>query len=416
MRTAAELRRAARATGYFDDYVGDGASVPWYIPPFPANLYLWTYKQYLDYRWPQTFVLHDWLYTPYGQLINVTREEADHVLLEEIGRDSPIDGQIVYRACRIGGAPYFGVSQTGYRVPDVPLSDLPQPAQYSRSSSVALKVIMIFEAVTGGGPTTGQRQRFAGWTESLYFPSNNVADLRTAMETSIVAGQPMLQSRAFLLPPSCSIQGYRYHEVGSAGRAQLRQIEYPGAYASTTSDIPQMAALCTGLNSASGKTRRWTIRGLPDELVENGELVSWFEGTPNWGQYKNALRAFAFRVSALTTLTGNNIIVDATGLCTLMGAVPFTNGTLLQFRGGRDPQGRPVSYDGTIVALGPGPTQMTLNNWANQIGVAVSQGTFTAKQDGFVTFDQDTITAVKSVSRKVGRPFDLFRGRRPNAV
>lgn len=117
MRNAAQLRAAALATGTFENYVGDGASVPWEVAlplSLPVGFTFFTYKTYLDARWPHAFKLHDWAYTPYGALINITREEADSALREDIAVDSPVDAEIVYQAVRIGGGPWFGVSQTGY--------------------------------------------------------------------------------------------------------------------------------------------------------------------------------------------------------------------------------------------------------------------------------------------------------------
>lgn len=116
-RNAAQLRADALATGTFANYVGDGASVPWEVAvpiSLPAAFTMWSYKQYLDARWPHAFKLHDWCYTPYGALINCTRLEADDALFEDINVDSPADAAIVYAAVRAFGGPYFGVSQTGY--------------------------------------------------------------------------------------------------------------------------------------------------------------------------------------------------------------------------------------------------------------------------------------------------------------
>lgn len=137
MRTYDQLVAAAEATGTFTDYVGDGASVPWQVvQPFnmPIGFTMWTYKAYLDFRWPAGFKLHDWTYTPYGQLINVSREEADAALYEFILRESPLDAFLVWSAVRVGGAPFFGTSQTGYtgpqsqgNVPDIGLAYIMDP-------------------------------------------------------------------------------------------------------------------------------------------------------------------------------------------------------------------------------------------------------------------------------------------------
>lgn len=117
MRTYDQLVAAALATGTFEHYVGDGASVPWQVfMPInqPIGWTMWAYKAYLDVRWPAAFKLHDWTYTPYGSLIAVDREEADTALYEFIARDSPIDAWVVFQAVRVGGEPFFGKSQTGY--------------------------------------------------------------------------------------------------------------------------------------------------------------------------------------------------------------------------------------------------------------------------------------------------------------
>ena len=126
-RTAAQLRTAAIATGWFDgpnlQYVGDGYTIPWETglflgPPFGFTLLTW--KRYLDNRALEPSRLHDWLYTPYGpELIDCTQEEADLALKEEMLSEGLAASQVevVYQACRVGGSPYFGVSSVGYVQP-----------------------------------------------------------------------------------------------------------------------------------------------------------------------------------------------------------------------------------------------------------------------------------------------------------
>jgi len=124
LRNAAQLISAAMATGTYEHYVGDGASVPWQVAlpaSLPLGMTMAIYKFYLDARWPLAFKLHDWCYTPWGSLINVTREEADDALRELIAVDSTLDSLIVWAAVRAGGFPYFGVSTTGYSGKQAPL-------------------------------------------------------------------------------------------------------------------------------------------------------------------------------------------------------------------------------------------------------------------------------------------------------
>lgn len=121
MRTWQQLTADALATGTFESYMGDGATVPYEMTAAfsaLAGLALWQYKQHLDSAYPEAFRLHDWLYTPYGKLIGATREEADAALRDQIlaigGPSAAVDSRIVYLAVRTGGGPWFSNSQTGF--------------------------------------------------------------------------------------------------------------------------------------------------------------------------------------------------------------------------------------------------------------------------------------------------------------
>jgi len=123
----------ARQTGTFDSYEGDGATVPYqingrYVLRYLTGFDLLHYKAYLDANYPLAFQLHDWCYTPYGQLIGVGRDEADRALQEMIHRrvgpgedprdvitpESIIDATLVYACVATTAGPYFSVSQTGF--------------------------------------------------------------------------------------------------------------------------------------------------------------------------------------------------------------------------------------------------------------------------------------------------------------
>ena len=124
------LLAEAKASGTYNDYQGDGASVPWEVG---NNFALWAgrtmfeYKAHLDERYPEAFRFHDWAYTPYGSLIGITREEADEALSRMVALRVDHDGNpqgetptsfsdsgIVAAAVRIFGGPWFGGSQTGF--------------------------------------------------------------------------------------------------------------------------------------------------------------------------------------------------------------------------------------------------------------------------------------------------------------
>ena len=126
-----ELIAAAEATGTYNQYQGDGASIPWQIGREYAKWIghtMLAYKAHLDFEYPDAFKLHDWCYTPYGRLIGVTRSEADVALAEMIQirrgngppprntqtAESTLDSLVVGLAVRSYGGPWFGSSTTGW--------------------------------------------------------------------------------------------------------------------------------------------------------------------------------------------------------------------------------------------------------------------------------------------------------------
>lgn len=123
-RNAAQLIAAAMATGTYEHFQGDGASVPWQVAlgyNLPLGVTMLMYKAYLDAHWPHAFRLHDWCYTPWGALINCRREEADNALFELIAVDNSLDAWIVWTAVRVGGEQYFGHATAGYTGIQTPL-------------------------------------------------------------------------------------------------------------------------------------------------------------------------------------------------------------------------------------------------------------------------------------------------------
>src|SRR5262245_41106948 len=103
MRNYDQLVQIATATGTFENYIGDGASVPWQVAQsamLPLGFTMQLYKFYLDLHWWAGFKLHDWCYTPYSTETDITREEADLALWEFIARDSGVHAGIVYAAVR----------------------------------------------------------------------------------------------------------------------------------------------------------------------------------------------------------------------------------------------------------------------------------------------------------------------------
>lgn len=419
-RTAAELRAAATATGTFTSYQGDGASVPWEMMAVPFNLYLWAYKQYLDSLWPEAFRLHDWLYTPYGTLINATQEESDLALFEEIAVGSPADAVIVYNAVRLGGGLYFGRSQTGYSTRNMALA----PAFSFGDPSMAIKVVMQFQVTTNdqAGNNAGsigytRRGHIGGWTEHVWYNGDTLSDLRTLLYSTNFYGPGLCLARARLLPKSALVYGVKLYK-GGAGRGQTEGRSFPGN-SSYDTDIPQMAALCRGGSTGFAVSRVFEVRCIPDDMVTSGEFSPTTSYASNFAAYFNQLGGFSFLANDPTNVA--NPIFELFQFSD--GTAPYTNYAIVTLNGPNsfalndivtlnqvlDANGVRRSFTGSVIAPGPGANQFKLGGWT--FGPATG-GTATLKSKGIFNLDPNGFSVSRITTRKVGRPFEKYVGRR----
>lgn len=410
-RPAAVLRAEAEATGFWDAYVGDGASVPWQVMNVPDNVYLWAYKTYLDFRWPSAFRLHDWLYTPYGALINVTRLEADEALFEEIARDSLQDATIVFAAVRLGGGPYFGTSLTGFPVRN--MAEAPRKARrLSEGLKMALKAVILFQLSTTQGnsdPSIGYagRGHIGGWSESVQISGEDVADFLLRLRGGGAYSAGLLPARAALLPTNATIIGFRVYRSGG-GAAQAFAAAYPGS-SGLQCDVPQMAILCKGGSTSFGVTRRWTVRGIPDSQIDKGE----FAPSPGYAaavqNYFRALANFQFLANDPTAASGSIFSVSDAGLVTLKANSPFAVNAFVTMNKLVTNTGltRLKTY---ISGIGPLEMQFTVAGWP--AGTTATSGTVSVKTQGAFNLDFANSSVVRAIVRKVGRNFEPYRGRR----
>lgn len=422
-RNAAELRAAANATGYFNGpklgYHGDGYSIPyeaWYVPPgnFSGNLY--AFKLYLDTFHREYSRLHDWLYTPYGALINVTQEEADLALREELSAVDPVSGEVVYRACATFGHNYFGVSMVGYEgtPPDRSGGNMglanPSESINSGGTGMAIKAVILFQQTTQAttaAPSLGYVTipRTAGWSESLYGP-DSPGDITALLKGPRSPLKPLLEARAALLGAAGRIIGVRLYQ-GGAGKGQLLNATYAGT-ASVGSDMPSVALLLSATNRISGLSRRWMIRGIPDVNVEEGEFSPGPAIIPRLQTYFAALAGFGWMGSVnsntvkIRSITVGGVVTTVTPHGFAQFAVPTFKQVLVTATGKR------VGGQYKISTLNPDPTVFTIQDWGEG---AATGGTVGFDTLAFQQFTNSDISIVRATARKVGRPFAAFRGR-----
>lgn len=422
-RNAAELTAAATATGLFAGprrvYVGDGYSVPYQIcvGPVPIGFpTLYAYKLYLDFICPEGAHLHDWLYTPYGELIGVTQVEADDAIQEILGRVSLRDALIVGNACRYFGSAYFGNSQVGYFGENgVILADnigiAGQPAS-TEPTTMATKIVILFQQTTvpgaGSAPVNyAPVARTGGWSESMYGPDSVAAVIAGLNGPRSGGVKPILQARANVLSRNANIIGVRLYQ-GGAGKGQLVAAAWAGN--NGPSDQPNICLQCSATSLTSGQSRRWTLRGFPDADVVQGEWNPTASDTPaRLVDYFNSLAGFGWMQRTYTSKVNINTI-DADGVVWADAVIGYGIGQKVTLNNVTvDATGNRIGGTFRVIAGGGLNTQFKVTPWT--YGTARGGIAYIAGKE-FQDFAGSLKSVVRASVRKIGRPFAGYRGRK----
>ncbi len=422
MRNYDELVAAATATGTFTDYVGDGFSVPWQVAlpgALPVAVTLLAYKTYLDARWPAGAKLHDWCYTPYGTAIEVTRLEADNALREYIARDSLADSIIVYAAVRAGGGPYFGVSQTGYSgiqayrgVPSL----LPAPPISPELTSIrggepsmALKVSLLINGATAPDDIVRTNIDYRsqghgyGFSEGFWYDGTDNPAFRGAL-------LDIASARNELLPAGCSVIAARIYD-GGGGAARVQRYTFGNGGLPT--DQVNVALYCRTQQPGNPTQRGWWLHTIPDDYVLKGEFAPSVAYAQKIRNYFLAICTGGWRYLAKAR-TQLRVIDNVTqgGLVTLTAASPYAVGNFVSVRRTTDSNKRRRGFNGMVASVGPLANQFTIAGWNRG---ATTGGSVFIPQGGLYplgTAPALTPFVERVGTKKVGRPFELYRGRK----
>jgi len=263
------------------------------------------------------------------------------------------------------------------------------------------KLTMIFQAATQP-VASATPQRVAGWSESVYN--------QTLTEGTRTQFRALMQARAACLPNTAAIVGQRYQLVNPVGGSNSGAERFPGTWnavdaTNPSQDIPSAALYCRTLTTAAN-SRMTILRCLPDDWVKGGELYAttsvmqrleaYFDQLRGWSMLGRNLAAarlpiFAISDTGLVSFTENQAPVGV-GLARITGALD------------EDQLRRAGTFK---VTANPSPSSVQLQGW--NYG-ATTGGVFIVYTPQFY---QMTTTAISRViTKKVGRPLFVFRGRR----
>lgn len=252
---------------------------------------------------------------------------------------------------------------------------------------------------SSGGPGTTAMRRQAGWSESMYWQGSDVDAMKRAFRN-------YCSKRAGLLPGSSRILGQRYQRVDPKGAAMTESQVFDGFQSDLSQDLPQVAALFTVPGIGVTNVRKFTYRGLPDDVVTFGEFSSPI-ALFNIQNCVRAMQGFSFKARRQDLQQQSIIGISQLGVFTLQNDLTFAVGDTLRVTNTKTAEGKTVNGEFPVTAKVDAKTG-TFGNWKEPTctGGRVGQTTYV-----YPLLDHTATVTPKAVTRKVGRPFGGFVGR-----
>ena len=264
---------------------------------------------------------------------------------------------------------------------------------------------MLFQLTTVPQQASKAISHTAGWSESHW--RQNALDANDQLLTR------MLNARAAMLPKQAAMVGLRIGQFTISGnrvlpgQTSIRKFLKPGQ-AGYSCDVPQMA-LELGASTSGINSSKFSVRGIPDNQVVQGEYAP----TDNWDarlqEYINSLSAQGWQMigRVLTNATQKIESVSTTGNCVTYDVPVFANGAQIRVLRCRDTNGFPIS--GVFQVSNLVGRAFDLSNWPQGSVVKNSGSVRVDAVDNFTIVD---VEVSRVVVRKVGRPFEQYRGKR----
>lgn len=215
-------------------------------------------------------------------------------------------------------------------------------------------------------------------------------------------------ARARLLPIGSAIVGQRLQVVTPIGPSQSLSRLFPGS-AFTLADVPQMALLCRVPALSANNVRRMILRGLPDARVVEGEYSPSGVFTSDLNFFFRVLGQWLFRGRDLTPQTTRLFTVSALGVFNTETPHLLAPLDIVRVSRAITAFGQFHSQRLQVATVGPGTNGGTFTGW---LGGSTSGGTVRKDAIVFPQVDPDNITIGRVITRRVGRPFVQYRGRR----
>jgi len=265
---------------------------------------------------------------------------------------------------------------------------------------------MLLQMTTDPADRAAASPHTGGWSESHW--RNDLVPPTGSVFTDL------LSKRALLLPKQSSIVGYRIstYTIAQAkllpGPVSTGRVLLPGSNLQQA-DVPQMA-LEMGASTNAANSSRFSLRGTPDNQVQFGEYQPDSFYKTKVTNFSNSLVDGGWALLGRDLTQGSyRVFSIIAGLLTVDPAlVAFADLSYIRLRKVKDTSGNPVIGSfavSAVVAAG----KYQLAGFDPTIVVGFSG---TARRDLLNIFTYVNVAPSRITVRKIGRPFEQYRGRR----
>jgi hypothetical protein len=267
------------------------------------------------------------------------------------------------------------------------------------------KFNLLMQMTTDPDDRASAQQHSGGWSEGFWLQG-----LYTPTATGI---RSIAEKRARLLPAQAAIIGVRigYYNIDGnkvlpSGSATGR-LNFPGRSTLKT-DLPQVALLMKGTTAASANTSSFFLRCMPDDIMKGGE----YQPTTS---FRNAVSQYCDEIanSANLGFIGRDLtrptarVLGIVGnVVTLSADIGAAQNSFLRFIRTRDDGGKPIKGTYRILTV-TNPTNLVVEN----LNATMTRANGLARIDAIAFYDFNAVGPKRAVTRKVGRPFEAYRGR-----
>lgn len=220
--------------------------------------------------------------------------------------------------------------------------------------------------------------------------------------------------RARLLPRLANIIGFRIENFNLDGNklyptgASAGKFNFPGT-GGLLLNLPQDALQLNMVADGAPNTSRFAVKCMPDDQIKQGEFQPSGQFLSYVTQFMTALRdaGFGFVGRVKTNPTYRVNAIANTGVVTLPSVPAVVDGsTYVRFIRVYNDQGLPVK--GTFLVTDHTSTTLTLQGLSTTL--TSPSGVLRVDQSQFFPYGIGSVG--RACIRKIGRPFEVYRGRR----